>query len=124
MSYLHAHFSNQQSAMAAMDRLLGRGLGRARVSPLVERPSEPNVQPAAPADLGRARLEVELSGDESEAEVRALLGPLGATDVIISEQTGTPFPAQPSAASPGQSNDVERAIRASERGATGGEGSS
>lgn len=116
MPYLSAHFSNQRAAMAALDKLAGRGLGRARVSPLVERPSEPNGQPASPADLGRARLEVELSGEDSERQVRGVIGPLGATDVVIATETGTPFPASPAESTGSQGEDVARAIQASKNG--------
>jgi hypothetical protein len=118
MPYLNALFSNQRAAMAAMDKLIGRGLGRARVQPLIERPSEPNGQPPSPADLGRARLEVQLGDGVGEDEVRAMIGPLGATDIVISAQTSTPFPGGASVANATERYDVAQAVRASERGAT------
>jgi hypothetical protein len=119
MPFLHAQFSNQRLAMAAMDQLMGRGLGRVRVVPVIERPSEPNGRPASPAELGRALLEVELNDGASDREVRALLGSLGATDLTTTEQTETPFPAAAPDASSAARDDVDRAIRASELGATG-----
>jgi hypothetical protein len=118
MPYLNAHFSNQRAAMAAMDKLIGRGLGRARVRPLIERPSEPNTQPLSPADLGRARLEVELGEGVSEDEIRALIGPLGATEIATSPQTSTPFPADVRRIDSLDRPAVAQAVRASERGAT------
>lgn len=119
MPYLSAHFATQQSAMAAMDKLIGRGLGHARVQPLVERPTEPNDPPASPQDLGRARLEIMLGQPEQEAEIRALLGPLGAMDIVTSDETGTPFPTERSVQDVGGRGDVTQAIAASEDGAQG-----
>ena len=111
MPAMHAEFSDQFSAVAAMDKLIGRGLGRARVESLIERPSEPNEAPLSPADLGRARLEVELDGEVSETELQALLESLGATVVGV---TDTPSGGQKSLA---VSDDAAAsAIEASRRG--------
>jgi hypothetical protein len=104
--------------MAAMDKLFGRGLGRARVQQVIERLSEPNGQPPSPADLGRARLEVQLGDGVGEDKVRAMIGSLGATEVVIYAQTSTPFPAVAPAANTTEWYDVAQATRASERGAT------
>ena len=83
MPSIRAEFSDQHSAVAAMDKLVGRGLGRARVETLIEEPSKPNGDPLSPSSLGRARLEVQLIDRASEQDVRALLEELGATAIDV-----------------------------------------
>lgn len=112
MSYLNAHFPDQRSAMAAMDKVLGRGLGHARVQPLASKGNAPS-----PSEQGLTRLEVQLGQGVNVDDVRALLGPLGASDLTLADETATPFPVQGETGTATQRDDVKRAIQASERGA-------
>lgn len=118
MSQLTAHFADQQSAMAAMDKLMGRGLGHARVQPLVDRPAEADGHDENPAEVGRSRLEITLDDGASESEVRDVLSALGATAIT---GRGSPGSGSHASADPAD-DDVTRAIAASERGATGAGG--
>jgi len=128
MPQLTAHFADQQSAMAAMDKLMGRGLGHASVQPLEDRPAEPDGHDASPAELGQARLAVYLDDGASESEVRDLLQSLGATSITGSGTRDARSDALPSATPTlhgtegDRADDVSRAIAASERGATGAGG--
>jgi hypothetical protein len=128
MSQLTAHFADQRSAAAAMDQLVGRGLGHARVQPLVERPAGQDGHDDSPSALGQAKLEVYLGDGASESEVRDLLQSLGATSVAgggIHEPASHALPSAsaPSGAAGGHpDDDVARAVAASERGATGAGG--
>jgi hypothetical protein len=158
MPFLTAHFPDQFAAMAAMNRLMGRGVPQSSLVPATDATigrssdtaSEPsnfpsrvshrgdreprntsdspsgerlpagrNVEPATPAELGTSRLNVLLDGSLPEQEVRDLFRELGATRV---EQGDGDFPEElPGVwpdASLGDADDVRRAIRASERGAT------
>lgn len=92
MRYLSAHFASHQSAMAAMQMFTGRGLGRVRLQPLTERHAEPGDTPVDSADPGRCRLEIMLSDSATEDQIEAMLGPFGATDMVRTSATGTPFP--------------------------------
>lgn len=117
MSYLTAQFPDQRSAMAAMDKIIGRGLGQARIH-AVDHAEEPNGQTASPRQLGEAGLEIQFADGAGDGEIRSLLSSLGATHIATNDKTDTPFPAAPGAPA-GERGDVSRAIEASERGAIG-----
>ncbi|MGE7136758.1 hypothetical protein ACQKIE_03920 [Luteibacter sp. NPDC031894] len=82
-------------------------------------PAGRNVEPATPAELGTARLDVLLDGGLPEQELRDVFTALGATRI---EQRDGDLPEEapgvwPDAAM-GHADDVRRAVQASERGAT------